>query len=65
MNFTWDISIGQVVMSVPLGLILVMLLSLNRKITLFRIEHEYLMADWAERKGLKVIELPTRTRGLF
>jgi hypothetical protein len=65
MTLSWEISLGQIVLSVPLGFILLSLWTLNRKITLFRIEHEYLMADWAERKGIRLKELPTRTRSIF
>lgn len=31
----------------------------------FLIEHEILITDYAERKGIKVNELPTRLKGLM
>ena len=65
MHFTGDISLGQILVSVPVFALMGMVYSLSRKITLFRVEHEYLMADYCERHGLPLMTLPTRQKGIL
>lgn len=67
MHFTWDVTFGQIVVGVPVLVILGILVRLDRLIQNFRIEHEYLMNDWASRQNPKinVKDLPTRTKIKF
>lgn len=62
MHFTWDITFGQVVVSVPILWIVGMLMKMHGMLLRFRIEHEDLMADWAKRQNPPRLlsELPTR-----
>jgi len=60
MHFTWDISLGQLILTVPLGAIFIMLRAMFGMMTRFRMEHEILMRDWAERKGKSLEDLSTR-----
>ena len=64
MHFTYDISVGQVILTVPLGFITVALFKIFRILLLFRMEHEVLMEDWASRQSpqKKLSELPTRRK---
>lgn len=50
MHFTWDISFGQVLLTLPLGAITLALFRIFRILLLFRMEHELLMEDWAGRQ---------------
>lgn len=62
MHFTWDVTIGQVVVDAPILWIVVTLWRIQRMLFNFRIEHETLMQDWADRQvpKRKLRELPTR-----
>lgn len=62
MHFSWDISLGQVIVTVPIMWVMVMLMKMYSLLLNFRIEHEDLMSDYAERKGFKLSDLPTRRR---
>jgi len=59
-HFTWDISLGQLILTVPLGAIFIMLRAMFTMMTRFRMEHEILMRDWSERTGKPLEDLPTR-----
>lgn len=62
MHFTWDISFGQVIVSVPILWVIILLMRVYQLLLRFRIEHEILMVDWASRQTppIKLHELPTR-----
>lgn len=64
MHFTWEISFGQVIVSVPILWVLFMLMRLYNMMLSFRIEHEDLMIDWASRQSppRRLSELPTRKK---
>jgi hypothetical protein len=55
------IAIGAGNFTLLLG-VLVFLNRMDRRITVWMIEHEMLISDYAERKGLRIDDLPTRTR---
>jgi hypothetical protein len=61
-HFTWDISAGQVIVSVPLLWIIRELARITSMLMRFRIEHEELMIDWAARQVPPRVlsDLPTR-----
>jgi len=64
MKFVWEITFGQIVMGVPLGVIIIVLMKMFRILLLFRMEHEMLMQDWALRQNppVKLVDLHTRKR---
>lgn len=49
-KFSWDISFGQVIVTVPIIWVMIMLMRMYNMLLNFRIEHEDLMADWAARQ---------------
>jgi hypothetical protein len=61
-HFTWDISLGQVAISIPILWGVIMLLKIHQMMLRFRIEHEMLMRDWGGRQTppVKLEDLPTR-----
>ena len=61
-HFTWDISLGQVVVSIPLFWIIWTLVRISSSLLKFRMEHEILMVDWAARQvpPVRLHEMPTR-----
>ena len=59
MHFSADISLGQLIVFFTL---LGAIWKVNRVLTIFSIEHEILIEDLAERKGISVWDFPTRTR---
>ncbi len=61
-HFTWDISFGQIVVSVPIFWVIFQLVKISNMLFRFRIEHEILMQDWASRQSppARLIDLPTR-----
>jgi FtsH-binding integral membrane protein len=52
--------IGVIGVLVFLGKILIALWSLQRTLETFMVEHNMLMFDYAERKEIKLADLPTR-----
>jgi hypothetical protein len=61
-HYTWDVTFGQLIISVPLFWVVVLIMRIYQLLLRFRIEHEILMVDWAERNDKKLHELPTRTK---
>lgn len=61
-HFTWDISAGQIIVSLPLFWIIAQLWKVIQMLMRFRIEHEELMIDWAARQTPPRVlaEMPTR-----
>jgi hypothetical protein len=61
-HFTWEISAGQVIVSIPLLWIISQLAKMTSMLLKFRIEHETLMLDWAARQTppVRLTDLPTR-----
>lgn len=64
MHFTWEISFGQVLVSIPIFSVLYILIKMHAMLLRFRIEHEDLMADWCARQTppRKLMDLPTRIK---
>lgn len=64
MHFSWEITFGQVIISVPILWVMVMLMKIYGMLLNFRIEHEDLVLDWAKRQTPPriVSELPTRRK---
>lgn len=62
MHFTWEFSIGQLIVGFPIMGILIFLFKIYNMLLNFRIEHEILMQDWAIRDNKKLHELPTRMK---
>lgn len=62
--FSWSISLGQLIVGIPIFSILVLLRKMDNKMTQFRIEHEFLMSDWARRQTppVELDDLPWRKR---
>lgn len=60
MHFTWEISFGQIVVSIPILWVVYVLFKVQQMMLRFRMEHEILMTDWAERNDKKLHDLPTR-----
>lgn len=62
MHFSWELSFGQIVVSVPIVWILIMLMRLYSMMLRFRIEHEDLMLDWCAKQNppRNLMDLPTR-----
>lgn len=61
-HFTWDISLGQIIISFPIFGMILMLIKLHSMLLLFRMEHEILMADWAKRHDVELHTIPTRQK---
>lgn len=61
MHLDFSISIGQLAVLVTL---LGLIWRVERAYNLYSIEHEILMADYCERKGIDLRRLPTRSKGL-
>jgi hypothetical protein len=61
-HFSWDISFGQIVLTVPLGWLVLQSFRVYQMLLNFRIEHEMLMRDWADRQQprVRLETLPTR-----
>lgn len=59
-HFEWTWNLGDIVVSVPILVLIGILWRFQATLIFFRIEHEDLMVDMCERKGLKLHELPTR-----
>lgn len=62
MHWTWDISFGQMAISIPIIWVIVMLMRVYQMMLNFRIEHEFLVQDWCLRQTppVKLIDMPTR-----
>lgn len=62
MHFTWEISFGQVVVSIPIFWVMFMLGRIYSMMLRFRMEHEELMLDWCMRQTppKNLMDLPTR-----
>ena len=58
MHFDFTVTLGQVVMLLALA---GGFLRIERKLMYFLTEHEMLIAEYAERNGKKVSDLPTRS----
>lgn len=67
MHFTWDISLGQIMLGAPLATLAIYMLKIHKTLLLFRIEHEELMRDWAARQNppIRLSEMPTRQKAWF
>lgn len=55
--------VGEIIVGSIPGIIaiLIFMSRIDRKLAIFMIEHEMLMNEYAESKGIKVKDLPTRT----
>jgi len=62
MHFTWDVSAGQVIVSIPIFWVLILFLRFQAALVRFRIEHDDLMVDWCNRQvpPRRLSDLPTR-----
>ena len=60
-HFDWSISLGQIITAVA---VLGLLFKIQQFHNTLLIEHEILVTDYCERKGIKKHELPTRVGGL-
>lgn len=62
MHFTWDISFGQVIVSIPILWLIGIISRMYAMMLRFRIEHEELMVDWCNRQTppKNLMDLPTR-----
>ena len=67
MRFTWDMSLGQAIITIPLIGILILILKLYGLIIRFRLEHEILMNWWADSQipKIQLAEIFTRKKGWF
>lgn len=61
-HFTWDVSFGQVIVSIPIFWVIYMLVKLYSMMLMFRMEHETLMMDWSKRNNIDLHTLPTRQK---
>jgi hypothetical protein len=63
-HWTWEISFGQAILTLPMALIAYWLFKTFKVLLLFRMEHEILMQDWALRQTppVKLTDLYTRKR---
>lgn len=53
---------GVILGSIPgAGAVIVFIWKAMRKMDIFMVEHEMLIIDYADRKGIKVTDLPTRS----
>lgn len=50
MHITWELSIGQLMVGLPVLTLAVLMFRIYGMMLTFRIEHEILMRDWAERQ---------------
>lgn len=64
MRWTWDISFGQAVISVPVIWLIIQTMRVYHMLLNFRIEHEFMVQDWCARQNppVKLMDLPTRQR---
>lgn len=64
MHFVWELTLGQVIVGVPIIWVMGYLMKIYSMMLNFRIEHEILMTDWACRQDppVKLHELPTRQK---
>lgn len=62
MHFTWDISFGQVIVTIPIFWLIGIISRIYVILLRFRIEHEDLMVDWCARQTppRRLSDLPTR-----
>ena len=58
MHFTFDVSIGQIIL---LAAFLGGMWRLNRLLSFLLFEHEILMKDYCDRVGINMKDLPSRT----
>jgi hypothetical protein len=67
MHFTWEITFGQVVISVPITLLVFAVARIYGLLWTFRVEHELLMGDWAKRQtpAAELKDLPWRQKRWF
>lgn len=61
MHLDFSVSVGQIAVIITL---LGVLWRVERVYNLYSIEHEMLMTDLCDRKGIKLHMLPTRSKGL-
>lgn len=63
-KFVWHITLGDLgvmcAAAAPLMVVVFWLARIERKLNLFLVEHEYLMADLAQRQGVDLDKFPTR-----
>ena len=61
-HWSWDVSFGQVIVSVPIFWLIYVTWKMSQMMMRFRIEHEYLMQDWANRQvpPVRLQDMPTR-----
>lgn len=68
-KFVWTITLGDMAVMIaagsPLIGILLWMARIERKLNYFLVEHEMLVGDYAERKGVKPSDLPTRSKGTW
>lgn len=64
MHLAWEISAGQIVISMPLLALALYAFRSYNMLLMFRIEHELLMRDWADKQTppKKLHELPWRQK---
>ncbi len=63
-HFQWDITLGQILLLLPLLGLFATFLGMYNQFSVFRMEHEVLMEDWAHRQSpqVKLEELPWRKK---
>lgn len=65
-RFVWTITLGDLgvicAAATPLIGVVVWLARIERKLNYFLVEHEMLIADFAERRGVEPKDLPTRRK---
>jgi hypothetical protein len=59
-HFEWSWNLGDIVVSVPIVVLIGVLWRFQATLIFFRIEHEDLMVDYCDRKGIKLADLSTR-----
>lgn len=64
MHFTWEFSLGQVIIGIPVFSLAIFMFKIYNMLLMFRIEHELLMKDWADTQNppRKLHELPWRQK---
>lgn len=61
MHFSWDISIGQTLIALPLAGVFFWVWRISSTLRTFMVEHEMLMSAYADGKNIRVNDLPTRS----
>lgn len=64
MHVIWEITIGQIVISIPILWLILYIIKIYHMLLNFRVEHEILMQDWAARQNpvVHLHNIPTRQK---